>query len=91
MKKILYIVLFFISVFGYAQKGENPFGQTEYENVATKEDAGKDEVPAAPDTTAKGDPSNPADPQPIDDYIPLLLIAAVGIIAYHTYKKKASL
>lgn len=89
MKKILYIVLFLISAFGYAQKGENPFGQTEYENVATKEDAGKDEVPAAPDPTAKD--GNPADPQPIDDYIPLLLIAAVGIIAYHTYKKKASL
>lgn len=91
MKKLLYIVLFFISAFGYAQKGENPFGQTEYENVATNEDAAKEEVPAAPHVTAKDGPGNVGDPQPIDDYIPLLLIAAVGIIAYHTYKKKASL
>lgn len=86
MKKILYIVLFFISAFGYAQKGDNPFGQTEYDNAAVKEDAGKDEVPAAPDVTAKD--GNPGDPQPIDDYIPLLIITAVGIIAYTAYRKK---
>lgn len=91
MKKTLYIVLFFISAFGFAQKGQNPFGQTEYENVAVKEETGKDEVPTAPDVTAKDGPGNTGDPAPIDDYIPLLLIAAVGLIAYTSYRKKPSL
>lgn len=33
-------------------------------------------------------PANPSDPIPIDDYIPLLLIAAMGLIVYNTYRKK---
>ena len=37
---------------------------------------------------AKG-PGNPGeDPAPIDDYIPVLLLVAMGIIAYQGYKKK---
>ncbi|OWK73519.1 hypothetical protein CBW16_08375 [Flavobacteriaceae bacterium JJC] len=91
MKKILYIVLLFISAFGYAQKEQNPFGQTEYENAATKEDNSKDDVQSVPDITGKDGPGNPGPTNPIDDYIPLLIITALGMIVYHTYKKRASL
>lgn len=31
---------------------------------------------------------NPADPIPIDDYLPFLMITAVGIIVFITHKKK---
>ncbi|MBU8882739.1 hypothetical protein KSK37_06555 [Kaistella sp. DKR-2] len=99
MKKILYIMLFFISAFGYAQKGGNPFGQTEYENTAKEGGAKYDATQASSDDNTKDrgtepsepTPPNPGDPTPIDDYIPLLIIAAVGLIAYHTYRKRPSL
>ena len=34
------------------------------------------------------DPGNPGDPVPIDDYIPLLLITAVGIIVHAGWRKR---
>ena len=33
-------------------------------------------------------PANPSDPIPIDDYIPLLVIVAMGMIVYNTWRKK---
>ena len=46
------------------------------------------EVPEKEPEIAKG-PGNPGeDPAPIDDYIPVLLLVAMGIIAYQGYKKK---
>lgn len=34
-------------------------------------------------------PPNPADPVPVDDYIPLLLIIAAVLITYKTYGRKS--
>lgn len=34
-------------------------------------------------------PPNPADPIPIDNYIPLLVILAAGLITYKTYGRKS--
>jgi len=31
---------------------------------------------------------NPGDPVPIDDYLPLLMVAAVGMIGYAGYRKR---
>ena len=33
-------------------------------------------------------PANPSDPVPIDDYLPLLLITAVGIIVHAGWRKR---
>lgn len=43
-----------------------------------------------PDTLDEDDcnPANPADPIPIDDYLPMLITTALGIIIYTTQKKK---
>ncbi|OWR15160.1 hypothetical protein CDW55_01645 [Chryseobacterium sp. VAUSW3] len=43
-----------------------------------------------PDTRDEDECSpNPGDPIPIDDYIPLLLIIAAGLIIYKTYHRKS--
>ena len=39
------------------------------------------------DVVQKG-PGNPGDPVPIDNYIPFLLIAALGLIIYQVQTKK---
>lgn len=33
-------------------------------------------------------PANPSDPVPIDDYLPLLVVTAIGMIGYAGYRKR---
>lgn len=88
MKKILYIILFFISVLGYSQQEANRFVESENADAITKDQTAGDLQQTEPGDSGGGDP---ADPAPIDDYIPLLLVVAVGIIGYSGYRKRASL
>lgn len=84
MKKFIYIFMFFTGCLVYSEQPDNPF--FEAEKTAEKSHQGY-----SPSTTAEaGQPGNPDgdDDLPIDDYIPLLVIAAVGIIIYTTKKKK---
>jgi len=83
MKKILYIILFSISILSAAQKGPNRFMEEESISAAPKEDTGQSPIARNP-----GDPN---DPVPIDDYIPLLLLTGVGLIFLIHRKKKPSL
>lgn len=89
MKKIIYIVLFFFSQSWYSQQEYNRFLESENSDAVGKDETIGDNVEQTPDVMAKG-PGNPNQPAPIDDYIPLLLLAAVGLIAYTTYRKKAT-
>ena len=94
MRKIRYIVFIFVSFVGYSQTGPNPFAEKESESAFNRDAVVKENDEDAP----KGDPptydgdgggGNPADPMPIDDYMPILIITAVGIILYRTMKKNA--
>ena len=88
MKKYIYIFIIFISFGVTAQTQTNVFDDTA--EMAEREeytDAYSD-VPEKEPEIAYG-PGNPgADPVPIDDYIPLLVIVAMGIIVYNTWRKK---
>ena len=89
MKKIRYILFLLISFFSFAQSGPNPFAEKESESAFNKPNATKDNETQVKDNTAF-DPGggNPSDPVPIDNYIPLLIITAVGIMVYHTSQRK---
>ena len=85
MKRILILILFSFFSTVVAQESANRFKEGEDEATYQKANL--------PDNSSLGDqpqpgPGNPGDTVPIDDYIPLLVIAAVGIIIYQTQKKK---
>ena len=88
MKKYIYIFIIFISFGVTAQTQTNVFDDTA--EMAEREeytDAYSD-VPEKEPEIAYG-PGNPGeDPVPIDDYIPLLVIVAMGMIVYNTMRKK---
>ena len=86
MKSTLFLFIFFIGNILFAQQGDNRFSQSE------KSNNGYEETHEATES-ALGGPSNPPgdddpEPVPIDDYLPFLMITAVGIIVFITHKKK---
>lgn len=89
MKKTIYILLFLVSYFSFAQQGPNPFAEPQSENTFSHDSSLKDEKPPKDQVQSKdGGGGNPGDPTPIDDYLPLLLITAVGLIIYQVRKQK---
>lgn len=50
------------------------------DGILDGDEENEDEICGAP---------NPSEPVPIDDYIPVLLLVSLGMIVYHTYRKKA--
>lgn len=97
MRKILSFILICISLVVYSQ-APNRFAEGDEQSLMSKstpENSGEyptqqyENPNAAPaEIKASDDPGNPGDVVPIDDYIPLLLIAAMGLIVYNTYRKK---
>ena len=86
MKSTLFLFIFFIGNILFAQQGDNRFSQSEKSNNSYEETHEAKE-------SALGDPGNPPgdddpEPVPIDDYLPFLMITAVGIIVFITHKKK---
>lgn len=86
MKSTLFLFIFFIGNILFAQQGDNRFSQSE------KSDNGYEET-RGDTASAVGDPSNPPgdddpEPVPIDDYLPFLVITAVGLIIYVARNKK---
>lgn len=74
---------------GFAQKqSSNRFEETEQEQNS---EFGESSTAKEPEVAST--PGNPDgdDDLPIDDYIPLLIIAAVGIIVYKSYTKNKTL
>ena len=88
MRKFIYILMIFISLGIKAQTQNNIFDDSaEMSERKDNSDVYADTPEKEPEI-AKG-PGNPGeDPAPIDDYIPVLLLVAMGIIAYQGYKKK---
>lgn len=89
MKKLIYIILFIISILNFAQKPANRFEAEESATAVPKE-----EVTSArnnlEDPGESNNGGNPGDIVPIDDYIPLLIITAVGLIIFSQYYKRPS-
>ena len=91
MKKLLLLFLFFVGCLVYSNPQDNPFLESEKNpemSITT------DKINSTKETnTGPGDPTNDPDdpPAPIDDYLPLLLITAIGIIVYNARRNKKSL
>lgn len=81
----LYFIFFAISV--PAQQTVNRFEQEEY-NSNVMEDGKPEQAP--PDVATRNG-GNPAGPTPIDDYLPLLVIAGIGLIAWKVRKRGVTL
>ncbi len=89
MKKTIYLILLVISVFGFAQQGPNPFSEPESQNAFSRDNSVKDERPKGGQVQSlDGGGGNPGDPVPNDNYIPFLLLTAVGLIIYQVRKQK---
>lgn len=86
MKKTLYFLFLLVGLFAYAQSGPNPFAEKESESAFNKDGAVKENDKDIPQKDTGG--GNPGDPVPIDNYIPILILTAVGIIVYQTRKEK---
>ena len=81
MKKIFLAALILHMGYFSAQKNKkNRFMEEDLQAANT-------EVMQAPAATAAGPPGG-GDGLPIDDYVPLLVITALAIISYSTYKRK---
>ena len=81
MKRILTVLLLTIFAFSYAQS----------DNRFSEPDDIVEESPVAPpkgEQEINRSPGNPGGRLPINDYIPVLILTAVGIIIYKNYKKK---
>ena len=86
MKNLLLLMLFLTGTATQAQEktDQNPF--IESEAASTIDQSGM-----APAGENPGNPTGDGDPEPvpIDDYIPVLVIVAAGIIMYTTYHRKS--
>lgn len=89
MKKYIYILIIFISFSVTAQTQTNVFDDTaEMAERGEHTDAYSDVSEKEPEISyGIGNPGE--DPVPIDDYIPLLVIIAAGLIIYKTYHRKS--
>lgn len=69
-----------------AQQSENRFEQAEYEQAAPLKPS--TDIEAKDSEFGKDGPGNPGPPiAPIDDYLPILVIVAVGLIILKVRKK----
>lgn len=78
MKNVLFVLLFLISSLAVAQTNR----------FAEPEDTTADSPTGGPGDNSENGDLEGDDPVPIDDYIPFLVITAVGFIIYQGSRKK---
>lgn len=91
MKRFFLLLLIPYFSVAYAQLSTNRFDQED--RSATEDRSAMEDRSMQNTNDQDGDvlgkgPGNPGDPVPIDSYIPLLLITAIGFIIYQTKKDK---
>lgn len=97
MRNILAFIFLFICLLVFPQ-GHNPFADKDdqtviktspHENPVENPSHQYENPNAAPsEIKASDDPGNPGNVVPIDDYLPVLLITAVGIIVHAGWRKR---
>ena len=91
MKKFFLLLLLPYFSVVYSQQSTNRFDQedrSEMENRSAMGDRSMQNTNEEEGDVVQKGPGNPGEPVPIDGYIPLLLITAVGFIIYQTCKEK---
>lgn len=76
MKKIIVLVVVLFSTYTFSQKASSEYRF--FSGSRQAEDSEPEEVP-----------SEPGDPAPIDDYIPVLVAAGLGLAVYYGRSKFA--
>ena len=84
MRKVIAVLVMFFSVFVFSQTLVEPSGQEYLQNSRFEQ---KQTALAEEGTQTANSGGNPADPVPIDDFLPFLLIAAVALILRYGLKR----
>jgi hypothetical protein len=77
MRKVIAVLVTFFSVFVFSQTLVEPDGRQDAQNNRFEQ---KQTALAEESTKAANRGGNPADPVPVDDFLPFLLMAAVAMI-----------
>lgn len=86
-KKIVFILSFLLCVSTSSQEyDQNKFRDNEHENSINQNSEKESDFGVANKATLG--PTDPPGPLPINDYIPLLVLTALGIIIYKTRKNR---
>lgn len=85
MKNLLLLLVFLTAVVTQAQARpeQNPFAESDAAVAVDQSGSAEDGSPGVPP------PDGDDPPAPIDDYIPLLVTIAAGLITYKTYGRKS--
>ena len=86
MKKNISLILLFLFTIVFSQHSENRFNQES--ESAFENPAPENRVPQNQGPIVAKNPGAPGEPVFIDDYIPLLVLTALGIIIYKTRKNR---
>lgn len=86
MKKLVLVLVILLYNVGFGQYdgSNNTFRKSEQPQTQHSQN----EQPSGIGEHEEGGPGNPEEPVPIDDYIPLLVMVAFGMIVYTNYRKK---
>ena len=85
IRKMFLMVLFLCISFVNSQQDKNPFATEDNSSVERPVQNTNDQN----SVEAEGDgPTDPPNPVPIDNYIPLLILTGLGMIVYQTKKLK---
>lgn len=94
MMRFIYLYFIFFAMSVPAQQTVNRFEQEEYSVTASSGEDLKngDDFTAPPDDpNGKCCGGNAGDPAPIDDFLPLLVIVGIGLIAWKVRKRGVTL
>lgn len=86
MKKLILVIFLFAGILNFAQKEPNRFEESEITNSAAHEN----ELNGGIEANKSGNPAVPSSVS-VDAYIPLLIMVAVGIIYYTSYRRNPTL
>ena len=86
MRNYFFLLFILCASFYNAQEKANPFNEAERESVNSSSTANA--VPGVGGPGTGGDGDLEGDDVPIDDYIPALVVTALGIIIYTVHPKK---
>ena len=93
--RFIYLYFIFFAILVPAQQSTNRFEEAEYPAAVPENGIGKDEEvqPAPPENLNFNDKGggNPGGLAPIDDYLPLLVIVGIGLIAWKVRKRGVTL
>lgn len=87
MNKILFLSFLFFYSAVFSQGKDNPFNASENETFSTSQNQFASADPAVDEDTQNFGPPGEDDTVPIDDYIPLLFLVAIGMIVVIHYRK----